>query len=74
MGTPAAKITKHSVEGNDRLTAYRITADSAPLVQREIDQIMNARCTAHATFSFPIRDGERFVSVGTVLSYEKETA
>jgi hypothetical protein len=66
-----ANVEKKATEKENQF-AYRITGASAAAVQVEIDQLMNARDTAYATFSFPIRDGERFVSVGTVLSYEIE--
>lgn len=65
------RATVKATPATNNLTAYRIEGESAESVQFEIDRIMNARDTAHATFSFPIREGRKYISVGTVLSYER---
>lgn len=68
-----AKVEKKATEKENQF-AYRIAGSSAAAVQFAIDQIMNARDTAYATFSHPIRNGNQFVAIGTVLSYETVSA
>lgn len=69
-----AKVEAKQVPNLERVRAYKITGDNAAAVQFEIKELMNAQGVASAEFCNPIRDGKQFLSVGTIVSYEREEA
>jgi hypothetical protein len=69
----SAQIKPRPHADNPLLCGYEISADSPAQVQFAISNLMEGPDVAWAEFSNPHRNGQQFISIGTVLSYEKQS-